>query len=263
VLFRSLFSFVIPLSLIFLLAYLLALAGLIPRYHFQVPTAFAAATQPRAAPTLILVLLGAAIFFLCRHFLGYLRPREPRATTEMARLIMGFLSLFLGLVLMLSRSPFLLLPCLASAWAWPLATCFAEPNYSADFWRHRFLSNAPLLLLGLIAPFLLYSYVATGAHVGWLRSWWFLLVQTVSGAYGVRGPAAVVFITAGFLILLGAKRLRVVPVETLELTDELSLLEPPSRRARPRKAAGGLVLSPELRPVEPRYRDRSSPSSDK
>jgi len=186
----------------------------------------------RLAPTLLLILLGGAVFVLSRHFLGYLRPREARAATEMARLCTGFLSLLIGLILMLSRSPFLLLPCLAAAWAWPLATCFAEPVYTGALWRHRFTSNAPILLLGLLAPILLYSYVAEGHGTGWLRAWWFLLVQTVSGAYGVRGPAAVVFITAAFMILLGVRRMRVVPVETLEVTDELSLLELPVPRER-------------------------------
>jgi hypothetical protein len=133
---------------------------------------------------------------------------------------------------MLSRSPFLLLPCLAVAWAWPLATCFAEPVYSGTLWRHRFLSNAPLLFVGMIVPALLYGYLAVGNDIGWLNAWWYVLVQTVSGAYGVRGPLAVVFITAGFLVLLGVKRMRVVPIETLEIMDELSLLEPPAPRAR-------------------------------
>jgi hypothetical protein len=150
----------------------------------------------------------------------------------MTRLCAGFLSLLFGLAMMLSRSPFLLLPCLAVAWAWPLATCFAEPVYSGAFWRHRFLSNAPLLLVGLIVPVSLYAYLAVGNHIGWLNAWWYVIVQTVSGAYGIRGPVAVVFVTAGFLILLGVKRMRVVPIETLEVMDELSLLEPPVPRAR-------------------------------
>jgi hypothetical protein len=146
---------------------------------------------------------------------------------------------------MLSRSPFLLLPCLAAAWAWPLTTCFAEPVYTGAFWRHRFLSNAPVLLLGLIVPVLLYAYLAVGNDIGWLNAWWYVLVQTVSGAYGVRGPAAVVFITAGFLVLLGVKRMRVVPIETLEVMDELSLLELPVPRARRKSRA------PASRPLSP------------
>lgn len=163
----------------------------------------------------------------------------------MTRLCAGFLSLFFGLALMLSRSPFLLLPCLAAAWAWPLATCFAEPVYSGAVWRHRFLSNAPLLLLGLTVPFLLYAYLAVGNDIGWLNAWWYVLVQTVSGAYGVTGPAAVVFITAGFLVLLGVKRMRVVPIETLEVMDELSMLELPVPRARRRPR------TPASRPLSP------------
>ncbi|MFH0917250.1 MAG: hypothetical protein V1912_12510 [bacterium] len=229
---RNLLSFALPLAVTFVIAFLLARLGLIPRYRFQVPTIAGPATQARLAPTLILILIGLATFFVSRHFLGYLRPREQRAATEMARLSTGFFSLLIGLALMLSRSPFLLLPCLAAAWAWPLATCFAEPVYTGAFWRHRFISNAPVLLLGLLAPIVLYAYVAVADGVGWLSAWWFLLVQTLSGAYGVRGPAATVFITAGFLVLLGVKRMRVVPIETLEVTDELSLLELPVPRAR-------------------------------
>ena len=159
---RNLLSFAIPLALVFLLAYALARWGLIPLYHFQVPATPGPATSPKVGPTLILILLGGAVFVISRHFLGYLRPRESRAATEMTRLCVGFVSLIFGLALMLSRSPFLLLPCLALAWTWPLATCFAEPVYSGAFWRHRFLSNAPVLLFGLIVPILLYSYLASG-----------------------------------------------------------------------------------------------------
>jgi len=236
---RNLFSFAIPLALIFVLAYALAQWGLIPLYSGQVPTSPGPATNPSLGPTLLLILLGGALFVISRHFLGYLKPRESRAATEMSRLCVGFLSLFFGLALMLSRSPFLLLPCLAVAWAWPLTTCFAEPVYSGALWRHRFLSNAPLLLLGLIVPVFLYAYLAVGNDIGWLSAWWYVLVQTVSGAYGIRGPAAVVFITAGFLVLLGVKRMRVVPIETLEIMDELSLLEPsvPRARRKPRPAS--------------------------
>lgn len=229
---RNLVSFALPLALIFLLAYALARWGLIPLYHYQVPTTPGPATDPKVGPTLILILLGGALFFFSRHFLGYLRPRESRAATEMTRLCVGFVSLIIGLALMLSRSPFLLLPCLALAWTWPLTTCFAEPVYSGAFWRHRFLSNAPVLLLGLVIPIALYAYLASGHHVGWLRSWWFAIVQMVSGAYGVRGPASMVFITSAFLVLMGVKRMRVIPIETLEVQDELSLLEPPPPRGR-------------------------------
>ncbi len=229
---RNLLSFLLPLAVIFLLAYALARWNLIPLYRYQVPTAAGPATSPKVGPVLILILLGGAFFVLSRHFLGYLRPRESRAATEMTRLCVGFVSLLIGLILMLSRSPFLLLPCLALAWTWPLCTCFAEPVYSGAFWRHRFLSNAPVLLLGLIVPILLYAYLASGNHIGWLRAWWYAIVQMVSGAYGVRGPASMVFITAAFLVLLGVRRMRVIPIETLEVQDELSLLEPPPPRGR-------------------------------
>jgi hypothetical protein len=229
---RNLLSFALPVAILFLLMYLLARAGMIPLYRFQVPTADGPSTQPRLAPTLMLILLGLLVLIVARRFLGYFRPREGRATTEMIRLSTGFFSLFIGLILMLSRSPFLILPCITAAWAWPLATCFAEPVYTGAFWRHRLTSNAPVLLLGLLAPLALYVYVAVGYGVGWWRTWWFLVVQTVSGAYGVLGPMAVVFIAAGLAVLFGVRRMRVVPIETLEVTDELSLLEPPVPRGR-------------------------------
>ena len=114
-----------------------------------------------------------------------------------------------------------------------------------------------MLLLGLIVPILLYAYLASANDIGWLRAWWFAMVQTVSGAYGVRGPAAMVFITAGFLVLLGVKRMRVIPIETLEVMDELSLLEPAAPRARrkPRQAP--------TRPLSPgARRAKRSPGCD-
>lgn len=243
---RNLLSFVVPFAFVFLLALVLAHAGLIPRYSGQVPTLPGPATDPRVGPTLLLILLGAAVFLVSRHFLGYLRPRESRAVTEMTRLCTGFFSLFVGLALLLAQSPFLLLPFLTVAWAWPLATCFAEPVYSSAVWRHRFTSNLPVLLIGLITPLVLYIYLAVASDVGWWRAWWFMLVQTVSGAYGWRAPAGIVFTTAGFLILLGVRRMRVIPVETLEMTDELSLLELPAPRARrkARRPAAKQPLSP-------------------
>lgn len=236
---RNLLSFAIPAGFLFLLCYVLARTGLIPYYQFQVPTGGGPSTQPRLAATLILVLLGAVVFVGSRRFLGYFRPRESRATTEMARLCTGFFGVFVGLILMLARSPFLLLPCLTAAWAWPLATCFAEPVYTGALWRHRLTTNAVVLVAGLASPIALYIYVAEAHGVGWLGTWWFLIVQTVSGAYGALGPLALVFITAGFAVLVGVKRMRVVPIETLEVQDELSLLEVPTPRARrkPRKAA--------------------------
>jgi hypothetical protein len=234
---RNWLSFVLPLAWIFVLALILSRLGLIPRYQTGVPSIVGPATEPRLAPTLLLILLGGAGFIASRHFLGYLRPREQRATTEMARLTTGFFGLLIGLAFLLLRSPFLILPSIAAAWAWPLATCFAEPVYSGAVWRHRFTSNAPVLLLGLVAPVLLYAYIASSDGVGWTTVWWYVLVQTVSGSYGFLGPAAVVLITASFLTLLGAKRMRVVPIETLEVTDELSLLEMPVPRQR-RKQRG-------------------------
>jgi len=231
---RNLSSFALPFLVVLLLMYALARAGLIPIYRFQVPTSPGASTQPRLAPTLILVLLWMAAFVISRRFLGYFRPQEGRAIAEMARLFTGLFSLLLALVLALAQSPLLVLPCLAAAWSWPLATCFAEPVYGGALWRHRLTTNAPVLLLGLIMPILLYGYLAESTGIGWLRSWWFLMVQTVSGSFGVCGPLAAVFFLSSLAELAGVKRMRVVPIETLEVTDELSLLEPPVPRARRR-----------------------------
>lgn len=233
---RNLASFAVPIGFVFLIAYILARAGLIPLYRFQVPTTDGPGTQPRLAPTLILILVGAAVFVLSRRLLGYLRPRESKATTEMARLCAGFTSLLLGLIFLLSRSPFLVLASVTPAWAWPLATCFAEPVYTGAFWRHRLTSNAPVLLVGLVSPVALYFYVAAAHEVGVLNTWWFSIVQMVSGVYGVMGALGAVFMFAGLAVLMGVKRMRVVPIETLEVTDELSLLEPPVPRSRRKPA---------------------------
>ncbi|GEM_PF-746728 len=232
---QNLLSFAVPFGLVLVLAVLLSYAGLIPRYTLQVPTLPGPPTDPRVGPALLLLLLGGALFLVSRRFLGYFRPREPRAVNEMTRLCAGFLSLLVGLALLLAQSPFLLLPYVSVAWLWPLATCFAEPVYSSAVWRHRFTSNAPVLLLGGITPFLFYAYLASSADISWWRAWWFLLVQVVSGAYGWQGPLGFAFLLAAFLILLGVKRMRVIPVETLETTDELSLLELPPPRSRRRK----------------------------
>jgi hypothetical protein len=235
---RNLLSFAIPFAWIFLLAYILSRFGLIPRYAFAPPAASGPATHPRLAPILILIVLGGAGFIASRHYLGYLRPREARATTEMSRLAVGFFGLLLGLIFILIRSPFLVLPCVVLAWTWPLATCFAEPVRSGAMWRPHFSWNGPLLLLGLIAPLLLCFYIASRG-VNWATVWWYLLVQTVSGAYGFWGPASFILIAASFLTMLGAKRMRVVPIETLEVTDELSLLEPPIPWSRRRERDSG------------------------
>jgi hypothetical protein len=92
---------------------------------------------------------------------------------------------------------------------------------------------------------LLYIYIATEG-VNFFAVWWYGLVQTVSGAYGFWGPAAFVVLAATFLTLLGVKRMRVVPIETLEVTDELSMLEPPIPRSRRRRNrdSGRPPLSP-------------------
>ena len=107
---RNLVSFMIPLILLPVLAWLGQVLGLLPRYLFQAPAVPSAATQPRLVPVLALVVLFNALFLLSRHFLGYLRYREPRAMTEMAKLSLGLMTLLVGLGLLATQSPFLLLP---------------------------------------------------------------------------------------------------------------------------------------------------------
>lgn len=243
---RNLASFALPVAWIFVLALILSRVGLIARYDTDVPTTAAPATTPGLAAIIILLVLGGAGFVASRHYLGYLRPREPRAMTEMSRLSAGFFGLLIGLAMTLFRSPFLMLPCVILAWAWPLATCFAETSRRRGAIRWPQLgSNIGLLLVGLIAPLLLYIYVASQG-VNFFAVWWYGLVQTVSGAYGFWGPAAFVVLAATFLTLLGVKRMRVVPIETLEVTDELSMLEPPIPRSRRRRNrdSGRPPLSP-------------------
>ena len=120
-------------------------------------------------------------FVLSRRFLGYLRPREARPVTEMSKLATGFFAVFMGLMLMTARSPFLMLVCLSLAWAWPLATCFAEPVYRGVFVRRRLFTNLPLLIMGLVMPLVFYAYISSWRGVGWFSTGWFLLVQTDVG----------------------------------------------------------------------------------
>ena len=185
----------------------------------------------------------AVVLVVSRRFLGYFRPRESRAATEMARLCTGFLGL-------LHRPHPHALPLPVPAAALPhgrLGLAARHLLRRARLHRRSLAAPAHLERSGAAGrarsrPSSLYIYLAEGHGVGWLSTWWFLLVQTVSGAYGVLGPLAVVFITAGFAVLAGVKRMRVVPIETLEVTDELSLLELPVPRAR-RKPRGAIAAT--------------------
>jgi hypothetical protein len=229
---RNLVSFALPMAAILAVAWLAGVAGIIPRFPYQAPLGNPIATEPQVLPSALLFLTALAFVFLSRHFLGYLRPREPLVMAEMGKLSIGLAALVAGLALLMSHSPFSLLTGITAAWLWPLVTCFSEPRPATISWVPTLRSNAALLLAGLVAPVLLYLYLAFDAAVGLLRGWWFLLVQTVSGAYGLRGPAASILITSGLLVLLGVKRLTLIPIETLEATDELDLVQAPVRRAR-------------------------------
>ncbi len=229
---RNLTSFVLPLAATGGATWLVARAGVVPLYPFQAPPYAPPATSPDWVVAGLLAVLGLVFFFLSRHSLGYLRPREPLVMAETVKLSLGLAVLVAGLALLASHSPFSVLTGVTAAWAWPLATCFAEPRRAVVEWWPRPRTNLPLLLTGLSAPVLLYAYLVTTADIGFWNGWWFLLVQTVSGAYGLRGPAASVLITTGFLILLGVKRLHLIPIETLEEHDDLTMVERPPHRVR-------------------------------
>jgi hypothetical protein len=234
---RNLASFALPLAVTLLMAYFLTLGGLIPHYRFQVPTEGASA-QSQIGPTLILLVVLIGSFIVSRRFLGYFRAKESKPVTEMAKLGTGFLSVLLGLILMSARSPFTMLVLLSVAWAWPFITCFTEPVYRGAFIKHRLPTNLPMLLIGLLTPLVFYGYVASRRGVGWWNTAWFFLVQAMSGEYGMLGPVAAIFLVAGFAVLVGVRRMRVVPIETLDVKNELSGLELPpprfSRRSRRR-----------------------------
>jgi len=238
---RNVASFALPLALTMLMAYFLSLGGLIPVYRFQVPSE-GEATQVGIGPLLILLIVLIGTFVVSRRFLGYFRPKESRPTTEMTKLSTAYLSIFFGLTLLTARSAFLMLACLSIAWAWPLATCFAEPIYRGVFIRRRLATNLPLFVAGFIMPLVFYGYVSSGRGVGWFSTGWFLLVQTMSGVYGFAAPLGLIFVFAGLAVLLGVKRMRVTPVESLDVGDEMSMLEiptPRSRRRGRRKSEGG------------------------
>jgi hypothetical protein len=230
----NLASFALPLALTMFMAYFLSLGRLIPDYGLQVPID-EQATQLRVGPILILVLVFAVAFVLSRRYLGYLRPREAKSVTEMAKLATGFLAVFLGLMLMAARSPFLMLVFLTVAWMWPLATCFSEPVYRGVFLTRRLFTNMPILVLGLLMPLVFYGYMSSTRGVGWFSGGWFILVQFMSGSYGAAGPLGSILLLSGFAVLLGVRRMRVVPVESLKVQDEMSMLELPAPRSRRRK----------------------------
>ena len=147
----------------------------------------------------------------------------------MAKLTSGLALLTVGLLLLLTASPFSLAPTVTMAWIWPLCTCFLEPPSPTVPWCPTPVqSMAPRAELDRTTAF--YAYLAANTAAGWLGDWWFVLVQVVSGAYGIAGPAGATFLTAGFLLLMGSRRLQLRPVESLRRTDELKMVEPPPPR---------------------------------
>ncbi len=234
---RNLASFLLPLGLMPVIYWLAARIGLLPLYTRHAVPFSGSAVQPRWPVTLVLLALTLLVFIVVRHLLGYLRPREPRVVTEMAKLTGGLLLLEIGLALLVISSPFSLLAAITAAWLWPLCTCFLEPPSAAVPWWPQLRTNAHIVLAGLLAPLAVYAYLVSTTGITWLQGWWFLLVQMVSGTYGIAAPAGVVFIMSAFLVLLGSRRLQLVPVETLADTrDDISLvMAPPPRVLKVRK----------------------------
>jgi len=229
---RNLASFVLPLLGLLLLSWALARAGLLPHYRLPAPPQDPPARYPDYLIAAALLLAGLGMLFVSRHFLGYLRPREPLVMAETVKLCVGLLVLVTGLALLASSSPFSVLTAVTAAWAWPMVTCFSEQSRNSGTRGHRPHTNRLLLISGLTAPAFLYLYLVVSTELRWWQGWWFLLVQTVSGSYGVLSPIASVLITAGFLVLLGVKRLQLIPIETLGEQDDLALVEPPPARVR-------------------------------
>jgi hypothetical protein len=235
---RNLASFVLPLLGLLLVSWVASRAGLLPHYRLPAPPQDPPARDPEYLIAAALFVVGLVLFFVSRHFLGYLRPREPLVMAETVKLSVGLLVLVAGLALLASSSPFSILTGITAAWAWPLVTCFAEPTRNSGTRGRRPITNRLLLMAGLTAPALLYLYLVVSTDLRWWEGWWFLLVQTVSGAYGILSPIASALITAGFLVLLGVKRLLLIPIETLGEHDDLSLVEPPPARVRKVKRRG-------------------------
>ena len=62
----------------------------------------------------------------------------------------------------------------------------------------------------------------------------------MSGAYGLAGPVGFIFLISGFAVLLGVRRMRVAPIESLDVRDE-------TEHAR---AAHAALKTPEARQIE-------------
>ena len=232
---RNLVSFALPLAVWCAMVLAAARVGILPRYLFQAPVTARVATEPDFLVVALLAVLGIAVLFLSRHYLGHLQPREPLIMAGTVKLSTGLLAFVLGLAVLTAHSPLSLLTGVTAAWMWPLVTCFAEPRSASLSWLPRARGNAVLLLAGLAGPIMLYLYLVLSTDIRWWQGWWFLMIQAVSGAYGILGPVASVLITTGFFTLLGVKRLQLIPLETLDDRDDFDLVEAPPRVRRVKK----------------------------
>lgn len=226
---RNAASFVLPGLALLLLAFAAARLGLIPLYARQAVPMLPEAIRPRWSVGLGLLAAGLVLFFLIRHFLGYLRPIEERARAETAKLTCAFTLLSIGLVLIAAGSPFSLVPVLSAAWIWPLCTAFLEPPSLAVPWWPSPRSNAWIALLGLTGPLAFYAYLAANTEAGWSEAWWLVLVQVVSGAHGLSVPVGAVCLAASFLMLLGSRRVPLEPLESLPRTEDAPWTKAPPR----------------------------------
>ena len=88
---RNLVSFALPMAAVLGCAWL-AGAGrhAYPAYPYQAPLTDPLATEPQLrAVAFCCVDRRSALFFLSRHFLGYLRPASPLVMAEMGKLSIG------------------------------------------------------------------------------------------------------------------------------------------------------------------------------
>ncbi len=106
------------------------------------------------------------------------------------------------------------------------------------FFRRRLFTNLPVLILGLLMPLGLLRIHLVDTRCGLVQDRMVPLVQSMAGAYGAAGPIGFMLLVSGFAVLLGVRRMRVVPVESLDVRDEMSMLELPAPRSQTTQGEG-------------------------